>query len=223
MDPKRVAKLWPWLLSLSLVLFAAAAGFAEEEKKDQAKPPEKAEQKADKAKAEAKEAEEVKVYTNEDLEKLTGPFGPIIEPVRDEDAQPAETPQLAEGEQAQPGVEPGVRPTEPKEQPEAAQPTDPLEWMEQRKARQAEHQRQLAQAEQAVADAKKKVADLEYRLRATRVPFLARPEIPEDEREAWSEKTAPERAELTQKQLDEARAELAKAEQALAQLRAQTP
>jgi hypothetical protein len=211
MDPKRSSKLWPWLLCVSLVFFSAAAGFAEEEKKDDSKSSEKSEKKADKPKE-----EEVKVFTNEDLEKLEGPAGPIIMPIRPDDAQP---PQAAQGE----GAQPGVRSAEPTQGDAEAQPTDPLQWMEQRKARQAEHQRQLAEAENAVANAKQKVTDLEYRLRATRIPFLARPQIPEDEREKWSEKTASERAEYTQTQLDAARTELAQAEQTLAQLRAQAP
>jgi hypothetical protein len=220
MDPKRASKLWPWLLCLSLVFFGSAAGFAEEEKKDDSKSKEKSEQKADKKE---EDKEEVKVFTNEDLEKLTGPAGPIIMPMPPrEDAQEGAA-QAKEGAATDPGAQPGVRVAEPSPAGQPDQPQDPLQWMEQRKQRQAEHQRQLAEAENAVTSAKQKVADLENRLRATRIPFLARPEIPKDEQEAWSEKTAPQRVEHTQAQLDAARAELAQAEQALAQLRAQAP
>jgi hypothetical protein len=220
MDPKRASKLWPWLLCVSLIFFSAAVGFAEEEKRDDSKSKEKSEQKADK---EEDDQEEVKVFTNEDLEKLTGPAGPIIMPMppREESAEGAT--QAEEGVPTEAGAQPGVRVAEPSPAVQQDQPQDPLQWMEQRQQRQAEHQRQLVEAEHAVASAKQKVADLENRLRATRIPFLARPKIPEDEQEAWSEKSAPQRVEHTQAQLDAARAELDQAEQALAQLRAQAP
>jgi hypothetical protein len=210
MDLNHASKLLPWLLGVALVVLAGAVGIAEEEKKADPKAAEKAEKKV------AADDDEVLVITNDDLKRMFG------EPEETKTDAPAET-EAAQAAPGEPGATPAVTAKESDEAAEGGEPTDPLKWMEQRKAAQADWQRQVAEAERAVEKARKRVSDLEYRLRATRIPFLARPEISEKEKEEWASKTAPERAELTQTQLDEARAELAAAEQELARLRTQSP
>ena len=203
----------PVILVLCLVLvLGTGAALATEEKSESKKA--ESEQTAKPAReGGGKKADDVVVYTNDELERM---FSEPATPPKGALSLPAASPAEDDGE-------PAVRPANPGQKPAQGQPADPLKWMQDRQAREAEWSRQVAESEQEVRDAEQKVADLEYRLRATRIPFLARPEIPEEEQGEWEGLTAAERAERTQQQLDEARAELAAAQQKLGALRAQKP
>lgn len=217
MDRKTVFNLMPWLLGLALVALLLPAAVAEEEKKEEKKAPEKT---AEPAKSEAqppaaqaareKDCSEVKVFTNEDLERM----------FRGEEVEP--DPSSAEAAPAEGAAPPERRPIEPAAGSGAAQPTDSLQWMQDREARQAERRQQIADTEAAVAAAQQRVADLEKRLLATKNPFMARPVIPDDEKEKWDSEGTKERANATEEQLSQAREELQKLEQELAQLRSQS-
>ena len=199
---RRASSLLSWMLCTALVGLAAPFVVAEEEKKvEQAKASE-ATRPAEKG--------DVIVITNEYLEKRFG--GEEDEAGEATARTDAATPATAGAGSEKAGTK-----------TTSTQPVDPLAWMANRKAAQAEWQRQVSEAEAEVAEARKKVADLEYRLRATRIPFLARPEIPEDEREEWKSQSASERAATTQSQLDSARTELDAATQKLERLNGQRP
>lgn len=114
-------------------------------------------------------------------------------------------------------------PERPPAKPEAVSsepaPPDPLQWMEDRKAREEAARVRLASAEKAVEDAKARVAELESRLLAVKNPFLPRPTLPPEEAAAWEGLDGVARAKRVEEQLVEARAELDRAEKALAALR----
>jgi hypothetical protein len=216
MHRKAPPTLLPWLLCLALTAFFLPAAAAEEEKKE-AKEEQKAEEQADPAGAGAdahadpeQESSETRVFTNEDLERLFG-GGELDE----EPARPSGEGSPAAGEAAV------QRPAGPATGG-GAQAADPLQWMQQRETSEAERRQQIADAEAAVAAARQKVADLEKRLLAVKNPFLARPEIPDDEKSDWDGMSGPERASATEEQLGNARDELQKAEQELARLRSQS-
>lgn len=97
--------------------------------------------------------------------------------------------------------------------------TDPLQWMEDRQAREEAERVRIAAAEKAVADARAHVAELEKRLLAVRNPFLPRPVLPPEEAAAWEGLDGAERAKRVEAQLGEARSELERAEKTLADLR----
>jgi hypothetical protein len=106
------------------------------------------------------------------------------------------------------------------EEGSAAKPaSDALSLMREQQARAEERGRAIAEAEQAVADAKARIEQLELRISALRNPFRARPDIPEDEKAEWDSMGTRERLERTEAQLEQARAELAAAEQELAKIR----
>jgi hypothetical protein len=69
--------------------------------------------------------------------------------------------------------------------------------------------------EQRVKDAEAKIAELEKRRLAISNPYLPRPELPPEEAEAWRGLDGVQRRERVDKQLEEARAELETAQQAL--------
>jgi predicted nucleic acid-binding Zn-ribbon protein len=116
-----------------------------------------------------------------------------------------------------------VRQVDPTGAAEGEQDADALQWMEKRKAQQADWQRQITEAEQKVSGLQLKIADLEKRIRATRNPLLARPEVPDEEKDDWASKSAPERVKLSQEQLDQAKTELAEAQRELNHLRNNRP
>lgn len=138
--------------------------------------------------------EEVLVFTNADLKKVT--------------PKPSATPET-------PGTPvAGDRPLTV-QRPAGANAADPLKWMQEQKAAAAQRQQQVKEAEATVVEAEQKLADLEKRLLALRNPFLARPEKPKDD-ETWNEADGQERVRRTDKALEDARTELADAQKALA-------
>jgi len=210
-------KPWPWLISLALVVLLLPAALAEDEKKEEPKPPEKAAEPA-KTGEESPTGEEVqkdlsegRVFTNEDLERLFGG-----------EAEEEIVPPAAEGVPGEGAAPPERRPVEPVPGEAAGQPTDPLQWMQERQAREAQRREKIAEAEAAVTAAQQKVSDLEKRLLAIRNPYLARPDIPEEEKGEWDAMGAQERVDATEEQLRQAREDLQTAQQELARLRGQS-
>ncbi len=180
-------------LFLSLSTACAATGeeksSAAGEKETQAKDAKK------KAAPAAQKPGQAPLYTNDDLERM---FGSSTAP-QDEADEPA-------GGEVTEKTEPPK-----KEQPKkpAAAPSDPLKAMEDAEARQADLKLRMTDAERAVAEASARVRELEKRLLAIRNPFLARPQLPPEEAEAWKNLDSEERLKRTEKQLEEARARLA--------------
>jgi hypothetical protein len=213
-----------WLASLAVIGVLALAGpsvLAEDEKAEQKKSPESGEAKSEAAPEPAPplrveqgrvmtnreaavtkpapkkkiEIEEGQVITNEMLEKI---FGPPDETAT-ADSPPA----------------PGATPA-------AGQPTpDPLQVMRESQMRQGERQRLTAEAEQELAAAKAKLANLEVQLLAARNPYAKRPDLSDEEKKKRAEggETAAQRFERTQKMVDEAKAEVQAAEAKLAKVR----
>ena len=146
--------------------------------------------------AEKKEPEPGKVYTNADLERLFG-------------AAPA--PQAEEGKTDVAKLPAGAAPKLP----------DALDTLEDAQARGRTRQFQAAEVEKDVAAKRAEVEMLEQRILRIRNPLLPRPEVDltPAEREEWKGLTAPQRVDLTQKQLDQARKELAEAEARLEKLK----
>jgi len=210
MTPRTASKLLPWVLVALLVCLAGPV-LAEDEKPKKEQPA-AGEQKAGAEDAEAgkkdgipvKEADETYVFTNDDLERLTD---------AGHDVPPTRLPPAGDA----PAATPAPAPAPP------AKPGDALEWLEQNKARAAERAQRITDAEKAVADARARVQALEKRLLSLRNPYSARPQIPDDEKAEWDELSTRDRVEKTQRQLEEARGELASAERLLEGLRASAP
>jgi hypothetical protein len=76
--------------------------------------------------------------------------------------------------------------------------------------------RAIAEAEQAVAAARERVKELENRILALRNPYMARPEIPEEEKADWDSMGTGERIKNSEEQLAQARKDLEAAEKARA-------
>ncbi len=148
--------------------------------------------------------EEVKVYTNADLEKM---FDIVVDEDRE---QPAAKP---------PATSKGPEKAEPKKAP------DPLTWLRQRQDAQREHHKAVAEAEAAVTAGKQQVANLERQLLATRNPFSARPELSDEEKAKRQEggEGASNRYERTEELVEKAREAVRAAESELARLRAARP
>ena len=203
MLPKYFSTPLAWLLTLAVASFISVACATESgTEKTASKPP----QKADKHKENAPEPEtEVKVYTNQDLEKMFGEE----EESAEAPAPPAEEPEA----ERKPVMEVTVEP-EPGEKPAA----DPLALMRQEQAMAAERDRAIADAKKTVADARARVTQLEQRILALKNPYLPRPEIPDDEKAGWESMGTRERLEQSEQQLEQARADLKAAKKALADI-----
>ncbi len=177
------------LLAIGLVGADVSAQETKKEPKD----------RVERKKAPAKD--EVKVYTNADLEKFK------IVKEEDDGETPATPP-----------------PADPKEAKKEA-PPDPLQLLRQQQAAQRDRAKAIAEAEAAVTTAKEKLANLERQLLATRNPFAARPEISKEEKAQRAEggETAAQRYDRTKEMVEKAREELRNAEGELARLRAGRP
>lgn len=148
-----------------------------------------------------------KVYTNEDLARLSG-----SEPAPPSDAPAA----AARAGETESGEEPGKA-------PDAQEEKSALDKLFEREALRKEHQQKVAEAEQRVAAAKERITDLEKRELAIKNPFLARPKAPEEGAEEWERSDGPQRVKQTEDQLRAAREELAEAERELDELRRSVP
>ena len=129
------------------------------------------------------------VYTNADLERLFGPPGPA------------------------PAEEAGSK------QETGAERADPLKLIEEEKQQASDRQAKIAAAEKAVADAEANVRDLEKRILAVRNPLLPRPKLSEEEEEAQKGMDGAERVKRSQEQLEQARKEVDRAKAELARVR----
>jgi hypothetical protein len=149
-------------------------------------------------KAEKKEPEPGKVYTNADLERLFGP----APPPKTADGRPEDAEAAAGGDPKRP---------------------DALDAMQDEQARGRTRQLQAAEVEKVVADKRAEIERLEQRILRIRNPLLPRPEadLTPEEKEEWKGLTAPQRVDLTQEQLDQARKELAEAEARLKKLKSE--
>ncbi len=136
-----------------------------------------------------RDGEESRVYTNEDLERL---FGPAPPPRKETEA---------------PVGKPG----------ESVPGTEALKQIQEEQAREVTRERLRSEAGKRVETAQARVRRLEDRLLRLRNPFLPRPEadMTEEELEAWKGLDSAARVRLTEKELEEARRELEKAQQAL--------
>ena len=101
----------------------------------------------------------------------------------------------------------------PAEAPDKA-PQSSLEWMKERDEAAKERRVEYVDHEKKVADLSARVADLERRLLALKNPLLTRrySTKKDEEVEDWDELDNLQRVETTQKELDDARAELADAQ-----------
>ncbi len=136
------------------------------------------------------------VYTNEDLDRLQPPSPlPAIPGAQAKDAAP----------------KPGAK--------AAGGPPDPLKQIADEKARAADLEAKTAEAEKKVADAQQKVRDLEKRRLAVANPFMAPPQVPDEQREQWRKMNGVERLAETDAELAKARKELDDATAALQKLR----
>lgn len=134
---------------------------------------------------------------------------PAMEPVDGGVVAPTPAARIEPAQPAEPAKPVAIEPA----------PPDPLQWMEDRKAREEADRVRLAAAEKAVEDAKTRVAELESRLLAVKNPFLPRPVLPPEEAAAWEGLDGVGRAKRVEEQLVEARADLDRAEKALAAIR----
>ena len=148
------------------------------------------------------------VITNEDLERMMSGLTPeqklqgVYQAERHIGA-----PAPAEAGESQQGT------------PEQGQKPDPtpessLEWLKQREEAANERRSENVDLDKQVAELSAKVADLERRLLALRNPLLTRrySTKKDEEVEDWDELDNVQRVETTQKELDDARAELAEAQ-----------
>ncbi len=148
--------------------------------------------------------EQVKVYTNADLEKM---FDIVAEEDRE---QPAAKP---------PATAKGSETAEPKKTP------DPLTWLRQRQDAQREHTKAVSKAEAALTAATQQLANLERQSLAARNPFSARPKLSDEEKAIRKDggESAEKRYERTQELVEKAREAVRAAESELARLRAARP
>lgn len=210
-----------------LVLLLAAGNLAAEGEK-----PEKKEDTADKASSPAKKAEakdsgspiykaaqeasaknqddgEAVVITNEDLERMMAGLTPEqkLQGVYQAERHIGVQAPAASGKpgEAAPGQE--------QQQPDS-KPQSSLEWLEERNEATNERRVEHVDAEKQVAELSAKVSDLEKRLLALKNPLLPRrySDKKDSDAEDWDEMDNIKRIETTQKELDEARAELAAAQ-----------
>jgi hypothetical protein len=208
MVPTHASKPLVWLLTIAVACFISMACAtekgSEQEDSEAAEEPQEQTEAAGNEANESDGREEVKVYTNEDLQRLFG----------DEELEESELPPEEEPAEQQPAPAVAVE----QESPDTG-PSDPLSLLQQQQAQDQERSRSRAEAEQAVATAQSRVTELEQRILALRNPFMARPEIPEDEKSEWDSMGTADRLKKTEEQLSRAREELAEAQKELQKYR----
>jgi hypothetical protein len=196
---------------------ALAEGDQPEKKADKAdKATEKAEEKAaespiykaaQEASTKKQKDDEAVVITNEDLERMMSGLTPEqrLQGVYQAERHIGDPAPAAAGKPAEATPGQGQQPDK--------KPQSSLEWLDERNASAQESRVERVDAEKQVAELSAKVADLEKRLLALKNPLLPRrySDRKDDEAEDWDEKDNLARVETTQKELDDARAELAAA------------
>ena len=146
---------------VTFVLLLALASAAAAEPPEEATP--------EKERPSGQSTEKPKVWTTEDLEKLSRLPG--TKPAPEPAPEPAAAEKAAPPTESAPVAEQATAPNE------VLAGEDPLAWLEAQKARKVERGKQIAEAEQRVAGLEKRVQELETALRATRNPLLKRPEM----------------------------------------------
>jgi hypothetical protein len=182
------------LLATAVFAFSGPLAIADEPEKEKETAESETEKEAGAGTAE-KEGEPVRTYTNADLERLFGP---------------PQAPREEQGKDEEAGAAPG-----------APKPPDALAAMNDAQARGRMKEMQAAEVEKVIAEKEARIAMLEQRVLRIRNPLLPRPEndLTPEERKEWEGLTAPQRVELTEKQLDQVRKELAEAEARLKELK----
>lgn len=205
-----------------LLILLVGAGSAVAEGEAPEKKADKKDETADKAEKQAPESpifkaaedankqkdEEAVVITNDDLERMMAGLTPEqkLQGVYQAERHigvPAPTASAKPGE-----TTPGQG-----QQPEK-KPQSSLEWLEERNTATQENRVEHVDAEQQVAELSAKVTSLEKRLLALKNPLLPRrySDKTDEEDKDWDQKNNLQRVEETQKELDDARAELAAAQ-----------
>jgi hypothetical protein len=143
---------------------------------------------------------EVKVYTNDDLEKMFGPSRVEEAPAGDIEQQAAAA--AAGTEPPPPG---GMQQIEPA--PDAVREVLDEERREQ------QNSERIAQAEAKLVAAQEAVSQLERDIQAMRNPYLPKPKAPEGTSEdEWAAMAVPARLANTEKRLEQARVNLGRAQ-----------
>jgi hypothetical protein len=190
------------MLSLSIVIPAMGTEPTGETESDQAAADESSEPQRSpllEATGGKKRSASDKVFTNDDLEKLSGGGSETRK------ASPRKS-SRGDGESVA-----------------APKADDALEQMFAKEARRKEHREKIVQAEARVVEAKQRVVDLEKRGLAIKNPLLPRPSAPEEGAEAWQAGDARQRVDQTTSRLEAAREQVSQAESDLAALRNSRP
>jgi hypothetical protein len=183
------------LLAVFCGALAGAPALAEDPKGKETADPAKEQKDGRKA------GEEVRVYTNADLDRL--PPDPtasrtVPKPEAAPDAKGADAAKLS---------------------PNAAE-VDPLKKLDDDRSRAAGLAAQIAEAERTVAAAEGRVRALERRELAIKNPYLPRPEVPPEQAEAWKTMNGAERVQATEEEIKQAKKDVEDARAALEKLRA---
>lgn len=165
-------------------------------------------QAAQDASANQQKDDEAVVITNDDLERMMAGLTP---------EQKLQGVYQAERHIGVPAPAAAAKPgeaTSGQGQQSEKKPQSSLEWMEERNSAAQENRVEHVDAEQQVAELSAKVASLEKRLLALKNPLLSRrySDKKDEEDKDWDQKNNLQRVEETQKELDDARAELAAAQ-----------
>lgn len=158
----------------------------------------------------------VKVYSNEDLERLTGLRSTPAESRPEPRAAP--TTSHTHEETPSSGDDEGEESAEPEAEEKTA-----LELLFEREEARREHAQEVAAAEQRVEAARQRIVEAEKRALAARNPYLARPKPPEEGVEAWEGADGAGRVRQSDALIQAARDELAEAQRELDELRRSAP
>lgn len=150
---------------------------------------------------------EVLTFTNEDLESRYGPAPARSEPATGETATATSEPDKKNGGQKEDGKTDAKGETVPDHE------MDPLEWMNKRKADEAERKTASAEAQEEVRDAEARVKQLQDRLLRIKNPLLARPQasMNDEEKAEFDGQNNTARLAMTERQLEEAKVALEEA------------
>ena len=132
-------------------------------------------------------------------------------------------PAVLEETRSAPGAIPPSKLPDPDAKPKD-EPVDPLKWMQDRQARQADYERRRQEAEDAVAATTAEVASREKILLEFKNPFLPRPQLPPDEADTIrSMSSNVDRVKWAEGKLADAKSKLSDAQKHLDDLKANPP
>jgi hypothetical protein len=207
----RTALLATLVLTTVVALTAPAILAGDPDKKEDA-PGESGEKKKE------VETGEVLSFTNEDLERRFGPPAARPAPAAGDSAGAAAEPDDKNGTRK--ADDKGDDKDDSKDEPVPDHEMDALEWMNKRKADEAERKKALAEAQEEVLDAEARVKQLQDRLLRIKNPLLARPQasMTDEEKTEWQGENGSARVAMTERQLEEAKTALEEARAELARL-----